>query len=168
MIEIRKEQPEDFAAVYRINSLAFEGEGEAKLVEKLRRVEPHISLVAIADNQVVGHILFSPMTLEPEGESLKIFGLAPMAVLPEFQNQGIGSQLVEAGLEECKRLNCDVVFVLGHAKYYPRFGFVTAKSKGFTSEYDVSDEHFMVNELTKGALDGRGGLAKYRPEFAEI
>lgn len=165
MIEIRPEQAEDFAQVYRVNALAFETEDEAKLVEKLRKVEPHISLVAETDGKIVGHIFFSPMTFE--NEKTDFLGLAPMAVLPEFQNQGIGSKLVREGLQTALEKGFTAVFVLGHPNYYPRFGFETAKTKGLTCEYDVPDEFFMVLELEKDALKGKRGLVKYCPEFAE-
>lgn len=169
MVEIRPEQPDDYAAVYRVNSLAFEREDEAQLVEKLRAHSgAHISLVAIKDKAVVGHIFFSPVTISPQISDLAAVGLAPMAVLPEFQNQKIGSALVEAGLRECAARGYEAVFVLGHADYYPRFGFVVAKTKGFKCEYEVPDEAFMVAELNPGALEKHSGTVKYRPEFAEV
>lgn len=166
MIEIREETEKDYAEVFRVVSLAFGQEDEAKLVEKLRRVEPHISLVAETDGKIVGHIFFSPMTFE--GEKTDFLGLAPMAVSPEFQNQGVGSNLVTEGLKICVEKGFTAVFVLGHANYYPRFGFETAKAKGFSCEYPVPDEHFMVLELEKDALKGKSGLVKYSPEFAEF
>jgi putative acetyltransferase len=92
-------------------------------------------------------------------------GLAPMAVLPEYQRQGIGTLLVREGLQDCRRIGHDVVVVLGHPDYYPRFGFVRASSKGLRSVYDVADDVFMVAELTAGALKGRTGLVRYHPEF---
>jgi len=166
MIEIRKEIEKDFEEVFHLVSLAFENEAEAKLVEKLRNVEPHISLVAEKDGKIVGHIFFSPMTFEDE--KTNFLGLAPMAVLPEFQNQGIGSKLIKEALRVCAEENFTAVFVLGHANYYPRFGFEIAKTRGFTCEFPVPDEHFMVLELKKDALKGKRGLVKYRREFAEF
>lgn len=168
MITIRNEKTEDFANVYQVNELAFECKDEANLVERLRAVEPHISLVAVKDGKVVGHIFFSEVSLEPENENFKAIGLAPMAVLPEFQDQGIGSQLVKKGLVECKNQGYEAVVVLGHPEYYPRFGFSTAKEKGIDCEYDVPDEAFMILELTPEALNGKSGTIKYRPEFAEV
>jgi putative acetyltransferase len=88
-----------------------------------------------------------------------------MAVLPEHQKQGIGSQLVQAGLRECQRIGCEVVVVLGHPEYYPRFGFIPASQKCLRCEYPVADEFFMVAELKAGTLGGQPGLVKYRPEF---
>lgn len=165
---IRDETPEDYADVYRVNARAFGGEGEAALVERLRGACEHISLVAVEGERVVGHIFFSPVMVETEGDRFEAVGLAPMAVLPEFQNRGVGSQLVRRGLEECASRGHEVVFVLGHPEYYPRFGFAAAKAKGLTCEYPAPDEAFMVVELKPGALGGRTGLVKYRPEFAEV
>lgn len=168
MIVIRSEIPEDYAAVYQVNALAFARKNEAALVNRLRAVHPHISLVAIEDDQIVGHIFFSPVSIESEDAKFMALGLAPMAVLPEHQNQGIGSQLVRRGLKECEEQNHNVVFVLGHPNYYPRFGFTPAKAKGIVCEYPVPDEIFMVVELKPEALSGRTGLMKYRPEFAGV
>lgn len=169
MITIRTENPADIAAVYNIQSLAFGQPSEANLVDALRQhADPFISLVAELSGQIVGHIFFSPVSIEDENSSFMAMGLAPMAVLPEFQNQGIGSALVTTGLDECRRLGHDVIVVLGHAKYYPRFGFISAQSKGIQSEYNVPADVFMVAELTSGALRGRKGLAKYHAAFSKL
>ena len=166
MISIRAEKPEDHESVRRVNELAFGRRNEADLVDALRaNAHPYVSLVAIIDEQVVGHIFFSPVSIEAETGAFAAMGLAPMAVLPERQNQGIGSKLVREGLEECKRIGEEIVVVLGHPNYYPRFGFMPASRKGLRSEYDVPDEAFMVAELAEGVLGGRHGLVKYHPEF---
>jgi putative acetyltransferase len=94
-----------------------------------------------------------------------MLGLAPVAVLPDYQRQGIGGVLIRHGIEECARLNCQAIVVLGHPEYYPRFGFIPANQKGLKCEYSVPDEAFMVLELECGALDGCSGTVKYRPEF---
>jgi len=167
MITIRAEIAEDTPAVRQVNELAFGQPAEADLVDALRAAaQPHISLVAVSSGQVIGHIFFSPVTLEAENSAL-ILGLAPMAVLPEYQKQGIGSRLVREGLKECQRIGCDVVVVVGHPEYYPRFGFIPASQKGLRCEYPVPDEAFMVAELKPNALSGRG-LVKYRPEFGGV
>jgi putative acetyltransferase len=119
----------------------------------------------VLDGETVGHIFFSPVTVESGSGSFLALGLAPMAVLPGYQNRGIGSALVEKGLEECKKIGHNVVVVLGHAEFYPRFGFKVASSKGLRCEYDVPDEVFMVAELEEGALAGRVGVVRYRSEF---
>lgn len=166
---IRPETAEDLPAVHRLVELAFGQSSEADLVDALRdQAHPLISLVAVLEGEVVGHIFFSPVSIESERDRFTAMGLAPMAVLPDHQNKGIGSELVRAGLKECRRIGHDVVVVLGHPRYYPRFGFVPACGKGIRSEYDVADDVFMVAELTSGALGGRTGLVKYHPAFGEV
>ena len=169
MITIRPEKEADFDAVRQVNTVAFGRAAEAALVDALRKAaDPLISLVAVEDDQVVGHILFTPVTIESGDAEAPALGLAPMAVLPAYQRQGVGSQLVRAGLKECQRIGSNVVVVLGHPEYYPRFGFVPASQKGLSSEYPVPDEVFMVIELEPGALRDRHGIVKYQPEFAEV
>ena len=167
MIIVRSETTEDHADIHHVIAQAFGQPNEADLVDALRtNATPFISLVATIDEQVVGHISFTPVSIESETGIFTGIGLAPMAVLPKYQNQGIGSRLVREGLKECQRLGQHIVVVLGHPNYYPRFGFAPASSKGLRSEYDVPDEVFMVMELNEGALQGRRGLVKYHPEFA--
>lgn len=169
MIMIRAEGAGDVGAVRRVNEAAFGRVGEADLVDALRgAAEPYVSLVAVEDERVVGHIFFSPVSVESDGSVFRAMGLAPMAVSPEQQRRGVGSMLVREGLRECRRIGHDVVVVLGHPEYYPRFGFVPASSKGLSCEYDVPDEAFMVAELEPGALGGRGGLVKYMTEFGRV
>lgn len=173
MLTIREETQADHAAVRNINERAFDRAGEADLVDALRKTaHPYVSLVAElateTDRQLVGHIFFSPVVIESASGSFTAIGLAPMAVIPEFQNQAIGSSLVRQGLRNCKQLGQDVVVVLGHPEFYPRFGFVSAATKGLTSEYPVPDEVFMVAELRPNALAGRQGLVKYHPEFGKV
>lgn len=168
MITVRAETSEDIDAVRLVNESAFGRAEEARLVDALRAAtRPHISLVAEADGRVVGHIFFSPVTLETGNRGSVMFGLAPMAVLPEYQNQGVGSRLVREGLDECRRSGGGAVVVLGHPAYYPRFGLVPASAKGLRCEYPVPDEAFMVAELTHGGLSGQG-LVKYHPEFGNV
>lgn len=169
MLLVRKEIEGDESAVRRVNELAFGGTSEAVLVDALRKnPQPHISLVAELDGEVVGHIFFSPVRIESDSTSFTALGLAPMAVLPELQNRGIGSELVRQGLKACFEMNEKVVLVLGHPEFYPRFGFVPAKSKGLSCEYPVPDEVFMVAELEEGALSERVGLVKYSSEFNNV
>lgn len=169
MLIIRAETDADYSAVHKVNERAFDRPGEADLVDALREnARPYISLVAESDGEIVGHIFFSPVLIASEVSSFNALGLAPMAVLPELQNQGIGSELVQRGLEACRSIGHYVVVVLGHSEYYPRFGFVPASQKGLSCEYPVPDEVFMVAELKEGALAGRRGMVKYRPEFNSV
>ncbi len=127
---IRAEEEKDCAAVYAVNASAFETLAEAHLVDVLRsQVRPVVSLVAEDGGEIVGHIMFSPVSLSGHPK-LKIMGLAPMAVTPEHQRKGIGSALVRAGLEQCQQLGFGAVVVLGHPEYYPRFGFVLSAPLG--------------------------------------
>ncbi|MFC2049559.1 GNAT family N-acetyltransferase [Chloroflexota bacterium] len=168
MPTFRPEAPEDVAAIRLLNEQAFGQKSEARIIEKLRnRGLLTISLVAIQDNKIVGHIAFSPVKIESEHSSFEAIALAPMAVLPAHQNKGIGSQLVRAGLEKCRSLGYEAVVVVGHPNYYPRFGFITAKPKGLKCEFEVPDEAWMVLELREGALAGRQGTVKFQPEFEE-
>jgi putative acetyltransferase len=166
---IRPETSKDYPAVRGVHEWAFGRPQEARLVDRLRDVaRPLVSLVAEHEVQVVGHILFSPVTIASGGVVETALGLAPMAVLPEYQRQGIGTRLVWAGLERCRDIGCHIVVVLGHADYYPRFGFVPAMYRGLQCEYDVPDDVFMVAELQPGALAGRRGMVKYHPAFGEL
>jgi len=170
MITIRPETAEDYAAIREVNLLAFGQEIEPRLVEALRESPdfiPELSLVAIEGGQVVGHILFSPMVIETKDGAVPALTLAPLAVRPEFQNQGIGSQLVRRGIERCRTLGQRIVVVVGHPTYYPRFGFSPARARGLEAPFPVPDEAFMVLELAPGALDGVAGMVKYPPAFEE-
>ena len=169
LMVIRAEIREDGPAIRSVNESAFGSAHEADLVDALREVaSPFVSLVAVEGDQVVGHILFSPVSVETEGGGFCALGLGPMAVLPGYQKRGVGSRLVREGLRECGRLGHRIVFVLGHPEYYPRFGFTPAKQKGLTCEYPVPDEVFMVAELEPGVLSGRRGLVKYHPLFGKV
>ena len=167
-MHIRTERPEDIPGVRHVNQTAFDTAAEANLVDALRQhAHPIVSLVADTEDNVVGHILFSPVTLSAHADR-PIAGLAPLAVLPSRQRQGIGSALVRAGLDECRRLGFSAVVVLGHADYYPRFGFVPASTFGVRSEYDVPDDVFLALELSPDALRDRPGMIRYHPAFATL
>ena len=169
-VEIREERPEDAAAIRRVNELAFGGMTEADLVDVLRASCPGIlSLAAMEGSEVVGHILFSPAIIEGREGRLEGMGLAPMAVLPERQRRGIGSSLVRTGLAKLRAASCRFVIVLGHAEYYPRFGFVKASAHGVQCQWEgVPDEAFMICVLDEGILPSIAGTAWYREEFAGI
>lgn len=168
MIIVRQEKKEDIEAVRQINLKAFALPQEADIVDKLRdNCQDCLSLVAEVDGNIAGHILFSPAIIEADSGVIKGMGLAPMAVLPAYQKQGIGSALVQDGLEKLKQVNCSFVIVLGHSEYYPKFGFKAASSYGIKCEWEVPDEAFMAIVLDELKMQGVSGVAKYRPEFAE-
>ena len=162
---IRPEQSADIAAIRLVIEQAFGQPAEANLVDNLRaNGKAIVSLVAVENDQIVGHVLFSEATID----AVTIIGLAPLAVLPSHQKQGIGTLLTNAGIEACRNTGYTAMIVLGHPEYYPRFGFMPASRFGIKSEYDVPDEVFMAMELQTGALSGCAGVAKYQPEFSEV
>jgi putative acetyltransferase len=165
---IRAEQENDWAAVHAVNVSAFETPLEADLVDALReQAKPVVSQVAEDNGAIVGHILFSPVSLSGY-PALTIMGLAPMAVAPEHQRKGIGSALVRAGLEQCRQLGAGAVVVLGHPAYYPRFGFSSSRRFGIACEYEVPEEAFMLAELEAGFLGGASGTVKYHEAFSNV
>jgi putative acetyltransferase len=169
MIVVRQEQPADFAAIRSVTEQAFGRSAEADLIEALRtRGQVLLSLVAERGTELVGHCLFSPVTLAAGGNICAVVGLGPMAVIPALQRQGIGTLLVQYGLEHCRQADYDGVVVLGHAAYYPRFGFAPASRYAIRCEYDVPDEVFMAIEFRLGALQECAGTAKYQPEFNQF
>jgi len=172
MICIREERPVDIENVRKLNEKAFTqafGQApEADLVDRLRENCSNIlSLVAVQNDQVIGHIYFSPVNISGD-KIIEGIGLGPMAVLPEFQRRGIGSQLVQAGIEILKRRGYTFIIVLGHPEYYPRFGFKRASHSGIRSQWEgVPDEAFMILILNEEAMIGVCGIARYRNEFDE-
>jgi putative acetyltransferase len=171
MIMVRAERVGDIGAIHLVNRLEFGQEEEAFLVQRIRKSSgfiPELSLVAVKDSHVVGHILFSRIHINTPRGSMAVLSLAPMAVLPEFQNLGIGSRLVSTGLEKCRELGHTIVVVIGHPEYYPKFGFVPARKRGLDLPFPVPDEAFMVCELEPEALAGIEGKIKYPPEFEDV
>jgi putative acetyltransferase len=165
-LTIRPERDGDAEAIRVVTAAAFPSAAEANLVDALRRQRAAIvSLVADEGGRVVGHILFSPVTLN-DGD-VGILGLAPMAVSPERQRQGIGSELVRAGLDTSRQRGAAAVVVVGHPAFYPRFGFIPASRFGLRCEYDVPDDVFMALELRPGSLR-TGGSIRYHPAFAAL
>ncbi len=168
-LEIRPERPGDAAAISDVHDQAFGASAESCLVEALRRSGcTTISFVAVVKDQLVGHILFSPITIDVPRPAIAGLGLAPMAVVPACQRQGFGSRLVETGLRACAEAGYQLVVVLGHPHFYRRFGFRPARELGLTSIYAEAGDAFMALELTPGVLAGRTGLVNYRPEFADV
>jgi putative acetyltransferase len=164
---IRPETVADHAAIREVNRLAFGGEGEVRLVDALRDGgHGRISLVAEEDGQVVGHILFSVLTIAtPQGE-IEALSLAPLAVVPSRQRQGIGSSLVREGLRACREAGHRIVIVLGHPEFYPRFGFSAKLAEPLRSPY--SGPAFMAVELVPEALRDIEGEVRYPPPFEAL
>jgi putative acetyltransferase len=168
LLAILPEIPGDRDSIHYVNQEAFGRNQEADLVDKLRkRGVLTISLVAVQETTIVGHIAFSPVEITAEESSFDALALGPLAVLPVHQNKGIGSQQVVAGLQECLRLGHEIIVLAGHPNYYPRFGFVRAYAKGIECEFEVPDEAWMIKELKQGALAGRRGKVKFQPEFKD-
>jgi predicted N-acetyltransferase YhbS/ubiquinone/menaquinone biosynthesis C-methylase UbiE len=166
---VRPETPRDVSAVHRLNEQAFGQPLEANLVEKLRRhCGEAISLVAESGGQVLGHILFTPVVIAHQTGPVVGMGLGPMAVLPERQRQGIGSELVRHGLDILRERGCPFVIVVGHPEYYPRFGFERAVKHGLRCQWEsVPDAAFMVLILDAAAMADVSGVVTYRAEFSE-
>ncbi len=164
---IRAERPDDVAPIRCVNELAFGRQEEAAVVDRLREADmPYVSLVAEDGGVIVGHILFTPATVEHEERRVVGMGLAPLAVVPERQRQGIGSLLVRRGLDLLRADGCPFAIVLGHPEYYPRLGFERASAHGLACQWkDVPDEAFMVLVFDQDALHGVAGVARYRDEF---
>ena len=167
MIIVREERSEDIEAVRMVNETAFGQPAEANIADKLREnCQDRLSLVATQNGAVVGHILFSPARIEEKGKTVQGMGLAPVAVLPSLQRQGIGTHLVLKGMEILKDRGCPFVIVLGYPEYYPRFGFERASLYGIRSQWEgVPDEAFMIRILDHATMKGLAGVARYRDEF---
>ncbi|HUM46465.1 MAG TPA: N-acetyltransferase [Chitinophagales bacterium] len=172
LIEIRAETPIDFSQVYELNRLAFGQDHEAKLVDHLRAGNsfiPQLSLVAMSDNTVVGHILFTKIKIiGVSGNEFTSLALAPMSVKPHLQKQGIGGQMVRYGLDKSAALGFQSVIVLGHEHYYPRFGFEPAIKWKISAPFEVPANAFMGIELVKGALDTGRATVQYPKEFESV
>ena len=164
-VEIRDESKDDHGAIRRVNQLAFGGDDEANLVRSLRDggfVE--VSLVAEAGGEIAGHILFSRVAIITSIGAVSALALAPMSVLPSHQRLGIGSKVVEAGLNACRKLRHKIVVVLGHPEYYPRFGFSAQLAHLLQSPFGGGDA-WMALELVPGALDTVEGRVEFSPPF---
>lgn len=167
-LDIRQEIPADIPGIRLVEEQAFQRPIEADLVDLCRQRDKAIlSLVAVRAGDITGHILFTPVALEPAHAGLHGLGLGPIAVLPEWQRTGIGSRLMEAGVELCREQGHDFIVLLGDPRYYSRFGFTPARDFGLSSDYGDGDE-FQLLELRPGVLAGASGKVKYIPEFEEL
>ncbi len=171
-ILIRPETAADHPVIFQLHALAFGQENEGKLVDLLRQDNcyvPELSLVAVLNEAVIGHILFSKIEIvESADQKSDSLALAPMAVLPQYQKTGIGGKLINAGLAMAKQLGHQSVIVLGHKDYYPKFGFEPAEKWEIRTHYDVPSEYFMALELFPGALSAVRGVVEYAAPFSQI
>lgn len=169
MLSIQEETPKDINKIYEINKRAFGEEIEAKIVDALRENDELIlSLVAKVDNLAIGHIAFSEVKINSGETTHKAIGLGPMAILPEYQRKGYGTKLVEQGLKIISKRDYEIVVVLGHPDFYPKFGFVPSKTYGIQCEFECPPEAFMVKELKPDALKGITGKVYYSSKFSEV
>lgn len=170
-IILRVARAEDYKFIYEVNNNAFGQKAEAELISLLKKRTdfiPELSLIAIADHQIVGHILFSKIKISNElNQSYECLALAPMAISSEYQRKGIGIQLVNFGLIKAKELGFDSVIVLGH-DYYPKFGFLPASEWNIKAPFEVPDNVFMALELIKGSLSNVNGTVHYPEEFSVV
>jgi putative acetyltransferase len=168
-ITLRPETSKDYQDITRVNDSAFGQKNEEVIIESLRKNKnfiPELSIVAEKDEMIIGHILFFPIHIKSKDKSHESISLAPMAVLPEYQNQGIGGKLVRYGLEKCREKGFKSVIVLGHPQYYPRFGFEKGSKWDIRPPFEAPDEAFMAMELVEGGLKGVSGVAEYPDEYS--
>ena len=146
MNQIRPEMPQDFAAVEDLTTQAFDQTAEAEIVRRVRKesVLHPLSLVAIRDQTIIGHVLFSKITLSETKVSGLLLGLGPVSVHPEHQRQGTGSALIREGLSTCESSGSLACFVLGSPTYYQRFGFRNAYQAGFWYKKDEDNPALQV------------------------
>lgn len=168
MVTIRTEVPDDYSQVFELNYRAFGNRDlESRLVEKIRKSPafiPELSIVAERDGKIVGHLLLSKARLIQGDREQDVIVLAPLAVLPEYQRQGIGSRLMNEGLKRVGDLGYGFVFLIGHPSYYPKFGFKPARACGFElTQFSVSDEVFMVYERNEERIEEK--LSGFRGEL---
>lgn len=163
---IRNETKTDIQEIRRLNNLVFTGSVEGTIVDAIRdRCPDALSLVAVEGAQIIGHIFFSPVAINGM-KVIEAMGLGPMAVLPEYQRKGIGKALITKGIQELGKAWCTVVVVLGHAEYYPKFGFAPASRYGLKSQWEeIPDDVFMVIILNIEKIGMIGGIVRYRTEF---
>lgn len=174
MITIRQEEEKDYKEVFELTQEAFReveysDHQEQFLVEKLRKSDafiPELSLVAEDENgNIAGHILFTKIKIVNDQESFESLALAPVSVKPEFQNQGIGGLLIREGHRIARALGYQSVILIGHEKYYPRFGYEKTSNFGVSFPFEIPEENGMAVELVKEGLKNKKGMVKYPKEF---
>lgn len=170
-VDIRLEDASDFPAVYNVNSCAFKRITEARLVDRLRLSEafiPELSLVAVGEGKVVGYILFTRIEIIDGEKRTPSLALAPMAVHPDMQKKGIGTLLIRHGLDKARELGYGSVVVLGHAEYYPQYGFEPTTKWNIKAPFHVPENSFLAIELIKDALADVKGMVRYSKEFENL
>lgn len=169
MVKIRKECEDDLIAIKEVNDKAFGQTEEGRVIDKIRNSDAEVlSLIAEEGNKIVGHIFYSSAEIEWNNKIIKGMGLAPMAVLPEYQKLGIGKRLIHESLNILMKKEHSFIIVLGHEDYYPKFGFETASKHGIKSQWEgVPDEAFMIMILDKEKMKDVSGVAQYRNEWNE-
>ena len=168
MALIRKRQSADIPRIREVNTLAFGQPEEADIVDRIReRCREILELVAVRDDEIIGHILFSPATIACRERTITGAALGPMAVAPSHQRQGIGTTLVEAGVSLLREKSCPFLVVIGHPAYYPRFGFRPASQFGIQCDWDVPAAAFMMMVLAAEEMREIEGRVTFRPEFSQ-
>lgn len=167
-INLRPEQPNDYEGITRVNDLSFQRKAEGKLVVELRKskdFDPNLSIIAESNGEIIGHILFTPVSIELKNRTAHSLTLAPMSILPDFQKRSIGKLLVVFGLQAAKDAGHQSVVVLGHPSYYPKFGFKKASNWNIKSPFPAPDDAFMAIELMPGSLEGIEGKVVFPSAF---
>ncbi|HNY06742.1 MAG TPA: N-acetyltransferase [Bacteroidales bacterium] len=170
-LTIRSESQSDYLSITMVNDLAFGQQNEGLLVEKLRKNQDFIkelSIVALFGGEVVGHILFFPVSIDNGILQHRSLALAPVSVLPEFQNMGIGSQLIQVGLKKSAEAGFHSVIVLGHPDYYLKFGFKPASLFDIKAPFEIPEDVFMAKELVPDGLSGVSGVVVYPDEYRNV
>ncbi|MFC5196571.1 GNAT family N-acetyltransferase [Bizionia hallyeonensis] len=174
-LTIRKEESKDFETVFNLIEKAFESEQmsdhkEQFLVQRLRKSDafiPELSLIAENENKTVGHILLTKLKIKNGQNEFDSLALAPVSVLPEYQGNGIGGMLIKEAHKKAKELGYQSVILLGHEKYYPKFGYKRADQFGIELPFEVPKENCMAIELVENGLNGISGMVEYPKEFYE-
>lgn len=170
-ITIRPEKEKDYTGIIRVNDMAFKRKAEGKLIDELRKLEnfdSRLSFVAEVDGEIIGHLLFTPVAIENNGQNYKTLTLAPMSILPEFQKRSVGRLLIIYGLQIAKETGYESVVVLGHPSYYPKLGFKPASRWNIKSPFPAPDNAFMAIELFPGSLDNVSGKVIFPSAFDEV
>lgn len=171
--EIRQEEEKDYLIVEEVIKAAFAEEkisdhDEQLLVRRIRKsgfFVPQLSLVAVKEGQIIGHILLSEVLIKNQEATFLSLALAPVSVLPSFQNMGVGSKLIKTAHIRAKALDYDSIVLIGHAEYYPRFGYVPASQHKVEFPFEAPDRNCMILELAPHSLEGVSGIVEYSAPF---